>query len=164
MDKGDSDRKTTYSTADRQLHLIAPDRAFSVIKSMAHLHDSPILACIPYGKQTSITITSGMSGQTVLYDHEKNKVLDERRDHTKYVVKASTYEEDGGVVVSSSSLFTSFLCKVKAISTITRNTQVIAKQRRFQHLLVCQGGTLIVRVASGLPLQDGMLKSSSTAQ
>lgn len=34
-----------------------------------------------------------MSGQTVLYDHTEDRVLDERRDHKKYVIKIATCDE-----------------------------------------------------------------------
>ena len=34
-----------------------------------------------------------MSGQVVLYDHKIDKVRDERRDHTKYVVRVATWNE-----------------------------------------------------------------------
>ena len=34
-----------------------------------------------------------MSGQVVLYDHEMDRVCDERRDRTKYVVKVATWKE-----------------------------------------------------------------------
>ena len=34
-----------------------------------------------------------MSGQVVLYDHEEDKVLDERRDHNKYVVRVDIWTD-----------------------------------------------------------------------
>lgn len=34
-----------------------------------------------------------MSGQVVVYDHERGKVLDERRDHKKYVVKIASWRD-----------------------------------------------------------------------
>ena len=34
-----------------------------------------------------------MSGQIVLYNHAKDRVLDERRDHKKYVVKITSIKE-----------------------------------------------------------------------
>ena len=37
------------------------------------------------------TITTGMSGQVLLYDHELDAVLDERRDHSKYVIKVAVW-------------------------------------------------------------------------
>ena len=33
-----------------------------------------------------------MSGQVVLYDHEKDETLEEQRDHSKYVVKFITHQ------------------------------------------------------------------------
>ena len=38
-----------------------------------------------------------MSGQVVLYDHKADKALEERRDHSKYVVKVVVWE-DGHVI------------------------------------------------------------------
>lgn len=81
------------TTADRRLHLIALDEDFSLVKSLSSVQDSPILACVPFGNEYLRTITSGMSGQTVLYDHKENRVLDERRDHKKYIVKVAIFDE-----------------------------------------------------------------------
>lgn len=75
------------TTADRRLNLIIPDSTFTILKSVSHLQDSPILSCIPVGSKYLTTISSGMSGQVILYDHDEDKVLDERRDHKKYAVK-----------------------------------------------------------------------------
>ena len=81
------------STADRQLHLIVPDKTFSISRSLPYLQDSPILSCTSVGKQGLKTITTGMSGQVVLYDHIMDVVLHERRDHVKYVVKVATWDK-----------------------------------------------------------------------
>ena len=43
-----------------------------------------------------MTVTSGMSGQVVLYDQEQDMMLDERRDHGKYVVKVAAWEDSDG--------------------------------------------------------------------
>ncbi|CAF9926563.1 hypothetical protein IMSHALPRED_006997 [Imshaugia aleurites] len=86
------------STADRKLHLISTDTTFSIYKSLSFLQDSPILSCISFGRSGLKTITTGMSGQVILYDHEIDKVLDERRDHSKYVVKVATWN---GIVVTA---------------------------------------------------------------
>ena len=83
----------TASTADRMFHLITTDTTFSIYKSLPYLQDSPILSCISLGDQGLKTITTGMSGQVVLYDHEMDRVLQERRDHTKYVVKVAAWNE-----------------------------------------------------------------------
>lgn len=81
------------TTADRRLNLIIPDSTFTISKSVSHLHDSPILSCIPVGSEYLTTISSGMSGQVLLYDHDEDKVLDERRDHNKYVVKVDIWTD-----------------------------------------------------------------------
>lgn len=39
-----------------------------------------------------------MSGQVVVYDHKKDMVLDERRDHNKYVVKVAICDENEATV------------------------------------------------------------------
>ena len=57
------------------------------------IHDSPILSCVAIGREGSLrTVSTSMSGQVVLYDHKDEAVLDERRDHKKYVVKAAAWE------------------------------------------------------------------------
>ena len=42
-----------------------------------------------------------MSGQVVVYDHSANKVLDERRDHKKYVVKVASWAAEDDVWVAT---------------------------------------------------------------
>lgn len=79
------------STADRKLHLVTTDTTFRVYKSLPYLQDSPILSCIPVGEHGLKTITTGMSGQVVLYDHKMDRVLHERRDHSKYAVKVAAW-------------------------------------------------------------------------
>ena len=81
------------STADRNLHLITTDTTFSIYKSLPYLQDSPILSCISFGEQGLKTITTGMSGQAVLYDHKVERILDVRKDHTKYLVRVATWNE-----------------------------------------------------------------------
>ena len=83
------------TTADRKLLLIEieTEKTFNIYKSLHHLQDSPILSCTSCGRQGMKTITTGMSGQIVLYDHKLDVILDERRDHTKYVVKVSIWSD-----------------------------------------------------------------------
>lgn len=89
------------TTADRRLNLIAPNSTFTLFKSNAYLQDSPILACIVIGKRFMTTVTTGMSGQTILYDHKDDRVLEERRDHKKYVVKVAKWEDVSGTWVAT---------------------------------------------------------------
>ncbi|KAI4283956.1 MAG: hypothetical protein L6R38_001791 [Xanthoria sp. 2 TBL-2021] len=77
------------STADRRLNLIELRGTFSLLDSLSSVHDSPILSCTVLPLGGMITLTTSMSGQVVLYDHQAKRALDERRDHKKYVVKAA---------------------------------------------------------------------------
>ena len=82
------------TTADRRLNLITPNTTFTLFKSMNCLQDSPILSYAVIGKRFLTTISSGMSGQVILYDHKEDMIIDERRDHKKYVVKVTTWNEE----------------------------------------------------------------------
>lgn len=89
---GESSQVLFATTADRRLHLIAADSTLALLRSKDSIHDSPILFCIAVGVRYLTTISTGMSGQVVLYDHKVDTILDERRDHKKYVVKATAWE------------------------------------------------------------------------
>ncbi|KAL8929632.1 MAG: hypothetical protein Q9172_000428 [Xanthocarpia lactea] len=77
------------TTADRRLHILQTNYTFSLQDSLSHIHDSPILSCtiLPLGGMVSLT--TSMSGQVIVYDHRAKRVLDERRDHGKFVVRLS---------------------------------------------------------------------------
>ena len=89
------------TTADRRLNFFFLDSKFTLFKSQSQLQDSPILSCIAIGNGSLTTISSGMSGQVVLYDHNEDRVLEERRDHKKYVVKVITWEDLDAIYVAS---------------------------------------------------------------
>lgn len=91
------------TTADRRLHLVAPDSTFALLGSKDSIHDSPILSCITIGRRHLKTISTGMSGQVVLYDHTDDIILDERRDHKKYVVKAAAWEDSDVIWVATAA-------------------------------------------------------------
>ena len=121
------------STADRQLHLVTPEVTFSIYKSLPYLQDSPILSCTSFGRLGVRTISTGMSGQVVLYDHETDTVLDERRDHTKYVVKVATWKQiivtagwDKKVFLYHASGDFSSLGSPTAAITLSTNPETIA--------------------------------------
>ena len=42
-----------------------------------------------------------MSGQVVLYDHSEDRILEERRDHRKYVVRVTAWEDAHGAWVAT---------------------------------------------------------------
>ena len=73
----------------------------TLLKSYNHLHDSPILSCTVLGKRYLTSVTTSMSGQVILYDHARDRIVEERRDHKKYVVKVTTWEEPHGTWVAT---------------------------------------------------------------
>ena len=81
------------STADKRLHLITTDTTFGIYKSLSYVQDSPILSCVSFGNQGLRTITTGMSGQVVLYDFMKDTILEQRRDHQKYSIKVAAWKK-----------------------------------------------------------------------
>lgn len=89
------------TSADRRLNLLSPDSSMTLLKSNNYLHDSPILSCAVIGKKYLTSVTTSMSGQVILYDHVTDKVLEERRDHKKYVVKLATWEGPRGTWVAT---------------------------------------------------------------
>ena len=78
------------TTADRQLHLLDADNEFAATSLIA-LHESPILACADLRQE--YLLTASMSGQLILSDFN-GRVSENRRDHTKYIVKIAIYGED----------------------------------------------------------------------
>lgn len=75
------------TTADRRLSFVDISD-FTIWRSLNHVQDSPILACLPLGAPAdSISISCSMSGQVLIYNHVTDKVVEARRDHTKYVIK-----------------------------------------------------------------------------
>lgn len=87
------------TSADRRLNLLSPDSTMTLLKSNNHLHDSPILSCAVLGRRYLTSVSTSMSGQVILYDHARDKILEERRDHGKYVVKVATWEGPRGAWV-----------------------------------------------------------------
>ena len=86
------------TTADRRMTLLHTDAELSLFKSYSHLQDSPILSCASLsGNNSLITLSSGMSGEIVLYDHKYDETLEKRRDHSKYVVEVAAYLADSGI-------------------------------------------------------------------
>ncbi|KAL8944765.1 MAG: hypothetical protein Q9211_000481, partial [Gyalolechia sp. 1 TL-2023] len=81
------------STADRRLHLLDAREEFALLKSLDDIHDSSILSCTVLASEGMLTVTTSMSGQVVLYDHRADRALDERRDHTKYVVRVARWKD-----------------------------------------------------------------------
>jgi WD40 repeat protein len=88
------------TTADRQLHIMDPSTtSLDLIHTYANFQDSPTLDIVPVNP-THLLIAS-MSGKLTLFDTANNAVLEERKDHSKYLVKLSTLSNDGSMLVAS---------------------------------------------------------------
>ncbi|KAL1611861.1 hypothetical protein SLS60_000082 [Paraconiothyrium brasiliense] len=88
------------TTADRRLHLIDPSSSpHSVIQSYSAFQDSPILdLAVIRGRYV---LAASMSGKLLLFDTKTEQVLDQRKDHGKYVVKLATWSTESCVIVAS---------------------------------------------------------------
>lgn len=72
--------------------MVVPDpKAFEVFRSYPDLQDSPILDTTVLDRK--YLIVSSMSGRIRLYDCRSESLLDERKDHTKYVVKVTSWQD-----------------------------------------------------------------------
>ncbi|KAF2632848.1 hypothetical protein BU25DRAFT_417427 [Macroventuria anomochaeta] len=88
------------TTADRRLHLLNPaSPSFELAHSYTSFQDSPVLDIITIGWQ--YMMIASMSGKLLLYDTASDKILDERKDHSKYVVKIASWSDNDSVLVAS---------------------------------------------------------------
>ncbi|KAL5118369.1 hypothetical protein ACEQ8H_003718 [Pleosporales sp. CAS-2024a] len=79
------------TTADRRLSLLDPaSPTYDVVHSYSNFTDSPILDMLAI--DSHVILTASMSGRLSLYDTIKNEVLDERKDHTKYIVRLAFHQ------------------------------------------------------------------------
>ncbi|KAF2440496.1 hypothetical protein P171DRAFT_457360 [Karstenula rhodostoma CBS 690.94] len=88
------------TTADRRLHLIdTVSSSSSVVQSYSAFQDSPILdVTVLRGRYL---LAASMSGKLLLFDTKTEQILDQRKDHGKYVVKIATWSMDSYTVVAS---------------------------------------------------------------
>jgi WD40 repeat protein len=75
------------TAADKSLSLLSSTPPYDLIKRPLPMSDSPILSCVVIAQR--FLLTTSMSGKLVLSDLKNGDILDERRDHQKYVVKVS---------------------------------------------------------------------------
>ena len=88
------------TTADRRLHLLNPaSPSFELVHSYTSFQDSPILDIITIGSRHMVI--ASMSGKLLLYDTASDKALDERKDHSKYVVKLASWSNSDSVLIAS---------------------------------------------------------------
>ncbi|KAL8738620.1 MAG: hypothetical protein Q9181_000616 [Wetmoreana brouardii] len=89
------------STADRRLSLLDPKDNFALLKASNDIHDGPILSFVILNAEGMKIITASMSGKVVLYDHRRDRVVSERRDHKKYVVRVIRFHHRGSTWVAT---------------------------------------------------------------
>jgi hypothetical protein len=88
------------TTADRRLHLLDPaSPGFELAHSYTSFQDSPILDIFVEGSR--YMMIASMSGKLLLYDTVSDQILDERKDHSKYVVKIASWSDGDSVLVAS---------------------------------------------------------------
>lgn len=85
------------STADRRLNVLDVPSC-SLHDSHSTLHDSPILSWTALDRRH--LLTTSMSGQLTV-SHVSGHVLDQRRDHTKYIVQVCVYRDDATTWVAT---------------------------------------------------------------
>ncbi|KAF2997367.1 hypothetical protein E8E13_004314 [Curvularia kusanoi] len=88
------------TTADRRLHLLNPaSRTCELAHSYTNFQESPILDIVTLGPR--YMVIASMSGKLVLYDTSNDKILDERKDHSKYAVKIASWSSGDSVLLAS---------------------------------------------------------------
>lgn len=88
------------TTADRKLHLLDPrSPTYEAVRSYTAFSESPILDIIAIDKQR--ILVASMSGRLAVYDTARDVMLEERKDHSKYVVKIARYVQDDYVYIAT---------------------------------------------------------------
>jgi WD40 repeat protein len=88
------------TTADRRLHLLNPaSSTLDLVHSYTSFQDSPILDIAAVG--TQYLLIASMSGKLLVYDTRRDQILDERKDHSKYLVKLATWTNGTSTMVAS---------------------------------------------------------------
>jgi WD40 repeat protein len=88
------------TTADRTLSLLdSTSPTYEVAHSYPNFSDSPLLDMVAISKQ--LILTASMSGRLVLYDTVRKQVVDERKDHSKYIVKLACCHVGDTILLAS---------------------------------------------------------------
>lgn len=88
------------TTADRRLHLIDPcSPSFPLIRSYSSFQDSPILDLLVIGHK--YLLMASMSGRLLLYDTATDQVLDQAKNHSKYLVKLVSWSDSDSTIIAS---------------------------------------------------------------
>ncbi|KAF1913713.1 WD40-repeat-containing domain protein [Ampelomyces quisqualis] len=90
------------TTADRKLHLLDPKSPnYEVARSYSEFQESPILDVLAIDDHH--LLVASMSGKLCLYDTVQDSMLEERKDHSKYVVKVVYYSEADTIWIATAS-------------------------------------------------------------
>ncbi|KAJ5025474.1 WD40-repeat-containing domain protein [Bipolaris maydis] len=90
------------TTADRHLHLMDPQtQEFELAHTFSGFQDSPTLDVVPV--DTQHILIASMSGKLTLFNTASSTVIEERKDHNKYLVKISTFSADGTSIFVASA-------------------------------------------------------------
>lgn len=88
------------TTADRKLHLLDPaSPTYEVARSYSTFSESPILDVLAIDRQR--ILVASMSGRVALYDTVRDVMLEERKDHSKYVVRIARCTQDNCIFVAT---------------------------------------------------------------
>ncbi|KAF2709574.1 WD40 repeat-like protein [Pleomassaria siparia CBS 279.74] len=88
------------TTADRRLNLINPvEPSLPLIRSYPNFLDSPILDLVVINSQ--YILAGSMSGKLLFYDMTTDTVLDERKDHAKYLVKLASWSDGLSTLIAT---------------------------------------------------------------
>ncbi|ODH53606.1 hypothetical protein GX48_00024 [Paracoccidioides brasiliensis] len=82
-----------YTGADRRLSLIDIGPCYHVALTYENVADSPILSCVSLYDGAYRAMTT-MSGLLILFQGPRPKILDSRKDHTKYAVSVVSFQEE----------------------------------------------------------------------
>ncbi|KAF2000249.1 WD40 repeat-like protein [Amniculicola lignicola CBS 123094] len=88
------------TTADRRVHVIdAASPSLEVLHSYTEFHDAPILdVLVLYGKYL---LVASMSGRLALYNTATNQIINDRKDHAKYIVKLAMHSDGNTTIIAT---------------------------------------------------------------
>ncbi|KAH9868426.1 hypothetical protein J1614_007498 [Plenodomus biglobosus] len=88
------------TTADRQLHLVDPGTPhLNLVRSYPSFQDSPTLDVVSISQR--YLLVASMSGKLTLFDILRGASVDQRQDHTKYLVKLAVHSDGNSIMVAS---------------------------------------------------------------
>lgn len=101
QDQVDNTSAIILSGADKQLHFLSTSAPFDRLPISLDSLEAPVLSCAVLFHRYLISTT--MSGKLMLHDLTVQKLIDERRDHAKYVVKVCIEEDDDAAWVATAA-------------------------------------------------------------